>query len=275
MKPKKASSPEYCRNCDEILQGSFCHSCGQDANPAPISAAGFLAEQFSGFLGYDSRLWRTIRTLFFQPGALSRVYLAGKRIPYLSPLSLYLSLASVFFLLHTYHPFVRFDPTTFSIVSSLSAVSIGTELSEAQVRDLELRGISLDLFRERFQNWTDRLFPAFLFGSIILFLAALAMFYRRAGVGVVGHSVVALHWIAFFLALGIVDRIIAILGFHSKYFAVVLSLISLVYLIITLHLVYGQGWVVTALKGFALILWFYILLALWMFSVITITIWMI
>jgi len=55
----------------------------------------------------DSRLWRTLRALLFQPGFLSQQFLAGRRASYLSPFRLYFVLSVLFFLMvsitHT-HP---------------------------------------------------------------------------------------------------------------------------------------------------------------------------
>jgi len=46
----------------------------------------------------DARLWATLWPLLSRPGFLTVEYLAGRRMRYLSPLKLYLSLAFVYFL---------------------------------------------------------------------------------------------------------------------------------------------------------------------------------
>jgi hypothetical protein len=47
----------------------------------------------------EGKLWRTVKLLVTRPGELTRQYLGGRRVPYLEPLRLYLTLSLVFFAL--------------------------------------------------------------------------------------------------------------------------------------------------------------------------------
>jgi len=58
----------------------------------------FAAEVTEDLTHADSRLWRTLLALIFQPGLLTREFLDGRRVRYLPPLRLYLVLSLVFFL---------------------------------------------------------------------------------------------------------------------------------------------------------------------------------
>ena len=86
-----------CRNCGEALVGRFCSACGQEDAPLHRSvrelATEFLGENFS----FDTRLWRTLRPLLLRPGLLTKEYLAGRRIRFVSPLKTYLIAALLFF----------------------------------------------------------------------------------------------------------------------------------------------------------------------------------
>ena len=78
----------------------------------------------------------------------------------------------------------------------------------------------------------------------------------------------ALHWGAFYLAIGSLDRLLALVGVHSIRLAVVYSVASLAYLVVAVRRVYGRGWTLALLQGIALLMWFYVLLAAWLGSVV-------
>jgi hypothetical protein len=58
-----------------------------------------MGETISEFSGWDGRLAATIRVLFRQPGMLTREFLLGRRVRYVSPLRLYLLASLLYFLL--------------------------------------------------------------------------------------------------------------------------------------------------------------------------------
>ncbi|MGA1372509.1 MAG: DUF3667 domain-containing protein [Pseudomonadales bacterium] len=89
---------ERCRNCDAALNGEYCAGCGQAAQ-LPALTLWALGKELSGELfNWDSRLWRTLRPLAFQPGFLTLEYRNGRRARYMPPLRMYLVLSLLFFL---------------------------------------------------------------------------------------------------------------------------------------------------------------------------------
>jgi len=259
--------PPDCANCSTPLAGRFCSSCGQDSNAPPLSARRFLLTQTVDLLGFDSRVGHTVAALLLRPGALTRAFLAGQRIRYLAPLSLYLLLASLFFFLHTVRPFVSFDPGANALRSNLSAVSGFGSLTAEQLTRLAAAGISVAVFAERFGAVATALLPPFFLGSLLLFSAGLWTLNRRTPLGSQVHPVFALHWGAFYLALGSLDRLLALVGIHSIQLAMVYSALSLAYLVVAVRRVFGRAWALAILQGLALLLWFYILFAAWLGSV--------
>ena len=258
--------PSDCANCKTRLAGRFCSSCGQDSDAPPASAGRFLLKQTVDLLGFDSRVGHSVATLLLRPGALTRAFLDGQRIRYLAPLSLYLLLASLFFFLHTVRPFVLFDPGANALRSNLSAVSLGASLTTDQLARLSAAGISVAVFAERFDAVATALLPAFFLGSLLLFSAGLWTGNRRSSLGSQVHPVFALHWGAFYLALGSSDRLLALVGVHSIQLAMIYSALSLGYLVVAVHRVYDRPWALALLQGLALLLWFYVLLAAWLGS---------
>ncbi len=93
------SGRDACPNCGARLHGRYCSDCGQLDHPLRLPVHRFLRQAFTEFLGIDGRVWRTLRVLFFKPGALTVAYLEGRRRQYLRPLRVYLSSTLLFFFL--------------------------------------------------------------------------------------------------------------------------------------------------------------------------------
>lgn len=90
-----ASNP--CLNCGTNIQLMYCPECGQaeiDSDPTLRELLHELAEEF---LHWDGKLATTFRLLLTRPGALTREYLAGRRVRYVSPLRVYLTCSLLYF----------------------------------------------------------------------------------------------------------------------------------------------------------------------------------
>src|SRR5277367_4780214 len=120
--------PARCKNCDAVLLGRFCVNCSQSANVHVPTTKELVHEMLEGITHSDSRLWRTLTTLWFKPGKLTEEFVAGRRVAYLPPFRLYLILSIIFFLLasfiHTNGQVIRFDDGS-TVVEGRSARAPG------------------------------------------------------------------------------------------------------------------------------------------------------
>jgi hypothetical protein len=94
--------PVRCKNCNAVLLGRFCANCSQAADVHVPTTRELLHELLEGITHSDSRLWRTLTTLWFKPGKLTEEFVAGRRVAYLPPFRLYLVLSILFFLLSSF-----------------------------------------------------------------------------------------------------------------------------------------------------------------------------
>lgn len=78
-----------CLNCGTKLIGTHCHSCGQ---PGHIhrSLGAIWHDIAHGVLHFEGKIWRTLPLLVFRPGELTRRYIRGERMRFVSPLALFL-----------------------------------------------------------------------------------------------------------------------------------------------------------------------------------------
>jgi hypothetical protein len=86
---KHAASHDVCANCGATLSGKYCAHCGQHAH-IHRSLFHMVEELLHGIFHFDTKTWRTIPMLIFKPGRLTRNYVDGHRVRYVSPLALFL-----------------------------------------------------------------------------------------------------------------------------------------------------------------------------------------
>jgi hypothetical protein len=93
-----------CLNCGCPQVVKFCPMCGQQAS-TPIQPVQDLVMDAAGeFLKFDSKLLVTLKALLLRPGFLTNEYLAGRRVPYIAPLRLYLWISAFYFILFSIGP---------------------------------------------------------------------------------------------------------------------------------------------------------------------------
>jgi hypothetical protein len=78
-----------CLNCGVRLTGPYCSACGQKAQ-VPRSLRNFLTDLAASLLNFDGKFWRTLPMLAWCPGELTRRYVEGQRVCFISPVGLYL-----------------------------------------------------------------------------------------------------------------------------------------------------------------------------------------
>lgn len=84
-----ANDQARCRNCGAPLQGAFCSACGQPAR-LHRSLSSIAHEILHGVFHFEGKIWRTIPELVLHPGRLTRRYIDGERVKFVSPMALFL-----------------------------------------------------------------------------------------------------------------------------------------------------------------------------------------
>ena len=87
-----------CPNCGTELLGEFCWSCGQSAKDMKRPVSTLIMDVLNAIFAFDGRLARTLPSLMFRPGHVTRSYLDGKRVRYVPPFRLFLIASILFFL---------------------------------------------------------------------------------------------------------------------------------------------------------------------------------
>jgi hypothetical protein len=97
-----------CLNCGTIVNGRYCHVCGQE-NVVPKETFWHMVTHFFyDITHFDSKFFTTLKDLLFKPGFLPKEYINGRRASYLHPIKMYVFTSAMFFLLF----FSFFSPKT-------------------------------------------------------------------------------------------------------------------------------------------------------------------
>lgn len=217
-----AEVERLCLNCGEPLHGAFCSACGQRVLPPRPSLRELLGEAFAEFSGWDGKLATTLRLLLTRPGQLTLDFLDGRRVRYITPLRLYLSVSLVYFLLSAAAPpgvaSARIAKAA-NVKSEHATIGIGVRipdpnqltpedreavLAEVASAPAPLRPALRRLANDPvgFQSDFTALAPKLMFVLLPVFAAILALFYRRRGF--VEHLYFTIHLQTFlFIALGL------------------------------------------------------------------------
>lgn len=95
----KLSLPRSCMNCEEVLTGPYCFSCGQKEGDIRRPIWSLLGELLDNVVAPDSKLFKTLLLLLFMPGKLTGDYNRGRRARFIPPLRLYITITFAFFAL--------------------------------------------------------------------------------------------------------------------------------------------------------------------------------
>lgn len=96
--PSPPSGPRgHCGNCGSPLLGQYCYACGQPITGMVRHFTTIVGDFTDTVLNWDARLPRTLVPLLARPGFLTREYFAGRRVRYVSPVRLFVTLAIVTF----------------------------------------------------------------------------------------------------------------------------------------------------------------------------------
>lgn len=135
-RPAAAKIGAACANCGAVLQGAYCHVCGQNSDDHKRSILHLFWEAIEGLLHLDGRLWRTLPALFFRPGRLARDYIEGRTARHVPPFRTFLVslLLLIFAAEHAIHVLREHEEVRVHAETARLATPQGREAEAARLR---------------------------------------------------------------------------------------------------------------------------------------------
>ncbi|HEY0800285.1 MAG TPA: DUF3667 domain-containing protein [Steroidobacteraceae bacterium] len=230
------------------------------------TAREFVHEFILHYFAAEGRLWRTLRALVFHPGKLTVEYLRGRKLAYVLPLRLYLTVSIVFFLLlklavepageriaSAVHRSLNDGHTVFTIAN----IGFGKAIRNADGSfTCDLPRWLCDRIKERVLEPTGELERRYsnvatavvghlstaVFLLLPLFALYLQLAYRKRTYG--EHFLFALHVHSFWFLV-----LLVLLLPMPGWIELLLKAYLFVYSVAALHAVYTSAWWKTVLKG--------------------------
>ena len=89
-----------CKNCNTKLEVGFkyCPNCGQEHKDKVVHFRQFILDFLGDYFTFDSLIIRSVKPLLFNPGFLTKEFIAGRRVRYIPPLRMFVFISIIFFL---------------------------------------------------------------------------------------------------------------------------------------------------------------------------------
>lgn len=198
-----------CANCGAVLQGAWCHDCGQLAEDFHRSIWRLMMEAVEGLTHMDGRFWVTAPALVLRPAKLTRDYIEGHRAAQIPPLRLFLVVLLLVFFIGSVAggkaDMFRFNGTSGAASRAKAAAEIDKAKFEFGSRDMaslgawfrpRLKAVVEDpeRFKLVLEGQSER-FAFLMLPLATLLLTLLFVFQRRFYI--FDHTIFALHSLSF------------------------------------------------------------------------------
>lgn len=303
--PERAE--KVCLNCNAVLDGRFCHICGQE-NIEPREGFWHMLTHFVfDFFHFDGKFFSTLKYLLFRPGFLSKEHLKGRRASYLHPIRMYIFTSTFFFLIYfnffqNTQDVIKIDQTTAKTVAADTVFdetlaqydSVQNSLSPAKKKGYipnkfkrqilylndkydgdfdKVNTVLLDNFLHAIPSLLFVALPLFAFVLFLLYLRSKKYFYSD-------HLLYTLHiYCAFFILILVSLFLSAAIGYVNKpaseWVSIIVALILIYYWYKSIRHFYGQSITKTVFKLILLclinlVLLLAIFVGFFLFSIMTI-----
>ncbi|WP_165836480.1 DUF3667 domain-containing protein [Taibaiella soli] len=277
-----------CPNCGYHASYNYCAECGQETHLHKETFLGLIAHFIGHYFHYDSKFWKTMKLLWFHPGALTIAYAKKQRNRFIPPISLYIFISFVFFF--TIISFSHNSGPSTEDLQQLRADSARIARNEAlmkrdsaqsphyktQVKNsllnasIRLNNIDSEKNRELTEKM-NHMVPKFFFFMIPLMAVLLNfLFFRRKDLYFVDHAVFSLHYHSFWFSamlLAWLDPFANLVPWLSSIIGWLSVMGVTVYFVFAIRNVYKASWLKSILSALSIsIVYLIVLIAVFVAS---------
>lgn len=267
--------------------GNYCSNCGQENHDMNVSLKHLLLDIIENTFHFDTKLFRSLGAIILRPGKITRDFNNGMHAAYVSPARLYIFITAIYFLVFAFNRHHAADKP-FKIdanIKDVKAKGITTLAFGAQDNKLSLNYDEMIFLEHASVKQTDSMLlskkvPATwinrkiaqnissltlapdssgyiselvyknisftLFLLMPLFALLLKIMYWRKKILYIHHFVFTLHYhsVLFFILL-LSETSVMLFSFS---FVKTAWTAAIIYLLVAMHNVYGDGWLKSFMK---------------------------
>jgi thiamine biosynthesis protein ThiS len=188
-----------CPSCSAKSSDRFCSSCGEKKMARhDLSIGHLMGHAAETLFHWDSKIFRTFRTLLVRPGLLSQAYVNGQRKTYIHPFQVFFVSNVLYFLAY---PAIHWSGLKTPLTGYLHWMWYSGWATRLATHRAAVLGISMSEFAQRFDRVLDVQSRSMVLLMVPIFAIALFVLEWRRRRYLVEHLVFSLHYIAAFLLL--------------------------------------------------------------------------
>lgn len=185
---------QHCVNCGNSFEGKYCNICGERiVKREELTVRHLIGETIKALTFADSKIFRTLKTLFFKPGVLPKRYLEGYRKAFVPPLSLFLLVNLIYFLLNP------FDTLNSHLNSQLAYQPYSELIYDYGVQQMESSTWSNEVYTEKYNARSLAISKSMILIFPLLFSFPLWLLFYRKTRYLFDHLMLALSYMTFIL----------------------------------------------------------------------------
>jgi uncharacterized protein DUF3667 len=233
-----------CPNCNTEFLGDYCQNCGEKQHHAEeLTFRHFVMHATHELSHVDTKVFATLRYLFTRPGFLTQEFIAGRRLRYMRPFSLFMIAVAVFFLADAIKPVSSYN------LHRLMAQDKKGQIGPAFEKLAKARNVTKEVIVESVQDTLHRASTAAQILNALAMAVVLAMFFHKRYF--VEHLVFSLHFLSITFFGALIFALLKPPRLAGLYFFLFSSAVFVTYLFLAMRRVYGQGRVATFFKAVA------------------------
>ncbi len=234
-----------CKNCNQSLQGNYCHQCGEKVvEENDFHFKTLVSESIGGLFNLDSKVFKSFYFLLLKPGKLTSNYIEGIRKPFMKPIQLFLVINVLFFLLLTQADILRI-PSKYYFANDKANV-LNNVSRQSGITELDLR--------YKFDTNSANYSKAAVILLIPFFAVVLMVINYKRRLFFGKHIIFALHYFSFFLVFCVLLIVLDNLGNIALQIAIVVT--NFVYLFFAIKAFYDDNILVSFIKALCTLILF-------------------
>ena len=233
-----SSLTPLCKNCELEISGLFCSNCGQKVKEADDrSVLSLLSQFFSNLFFLDNRIIVSAKYLLFKPGKISKEFLEGKRIKFLPPITLFLFVNVIYFLVSPSKDY------SLSLYDQMNSVEYSTFTNEIVLSKIESSKISLEKYAEKYNRNSPQISKALMILNVPIMAALLFLLTFKARKFYYDSLLFSLHFFTFFLICTLLGHLADFIDSPFRITSLIfILLIPLSYSIISVRRYFFKKW---------------------------------